>query len=93
MLSFHTYRIMASIINHLFNLYNIFLMIRIVSSWFPQANRYKIINFISYYTDPYLNLFRRFIPPLGGVIDFSPMIAYFFLKFLESIILKILTWL
>jgi YggT family protein len=37
-----------------------------------------VVGFIEEVTDPYLNLFRRFIPPLGGsgmAIDLSPMLA------------------
>jgi DNA (cytosine-5)-methyltransferase 1 len=41
------------------------------------------MQFISFYTDPYLNLFRRFIPPLG-MIDISPIIAFFALGFIEQ---------
>ena len=26
--------------------------------------------------DPYLNLFRGIIPPLGGTIDLSPILAF-----------------
>src|ERR1700722_19428575 len=45
--------------------YFIMLMIRIVGSWIPELMGSRFMLFISFYTDPYLNLFRRFIPPLG----------------------------
>jgi YggT family protein len=34
-------------------------------------------------TDPYLNLFRGLIPPLGG-LDLSPIVAFFTLNVLSS---------
>jgi YggT family protein len=44
-------------------------------SWFPNINWYnQPFNAIAQLTDPYLNLFRSLIPPLGGM-DLSPMLA------------------
>ncbi|MFM7545546.1 MAG: YggT family protein, partial [Synechococcales cyanobacterium] len=40
---------------------------------------------LSQLTDPYLNLFRSLIPPLGG-IDLSPMLAFFALQILQQLI-------
>lgn len=48
------------------------------------------MQFIAAMTDPYLNLFRRFIPPLG-MIDFSPIIAFISLSFLQNIIVSLIT--
>ena len=31
--------------------------------------------------DPYLNLFRKLIPPLGGMVDVTPIIALLVLQF------------
>ena len=38
---------------------------------------------------PWLNLFRRFIPPMGGV-DFSPVVAIIALQILQRLILQLL---
>lgn len=62
------------------------LFVRIISSWVPEWRSSKFVQFVSFYTDPYLDLFRRFIPPLGG-IDFSPILAFIALSFIEKIIL------
>lgn len=32
--------------------------------------------------DPYLNLFRKFIPPIGGMVDVTPIFALLVLQFL-----------
>lgn len=73
------------IIGLLFWIYLIMLMIRIVGSWIPDLMSSRFMLFISFYTDPYLNLFRRFIPPLG-MIDISPIIAFLCLGFIESLV-------
>lgn len=48
------------------------------------------MRFVSHYTDPYLNIFRRFIPPIGGVLDLSPLIGFFVLTLLEKFIIMLL---
>ena len=79
---------LAYIIHLLFITYTLFLFARIVISWFPAWQNHHLIRFISFYTDPYLNLFRRLLPPLGGVLDISPILAFFVLKILEMILLS-----
>jgi YggT family protein len=62
--------------------YFILIFIRILISWVPRMpyNRAlrATLTFVEEVTDPYLNLFRRVIPPLGGggfALDLSPMLA------------------
>lgn len=73
------------IVDTLFFVYFIMLFIRILSSWVPEYADSRPIRFIAYYTDPYLNLFRRIIPPLG-MIDFSPIVAFIALQILEGVV-------
>ena len=70
------------IIDSLFRVFLIMLFVRILGSWVPELNRYRFMQFITFYTDPYLNFFRRFIPPLG-MIDISPIFAFLALNVLE----------
>lgn len=74
----------------LFLSYTLLLFVRVIGSWFPQIAHYKFMRFVVHYTDPYLNLFRRIIPPLGGVLDLSPLLAFFALQIMEKIILSFL---
>ena len=56
------------------------LLVRVLLSWFPNLNWYNPpLSFLAQVTDPYLNIFRSIIPPLGGM-DFSPMLAIFVLQ-------------
>ena len=62
------------------------LLIRIILSWFPNINWLSPpFSILSQLTDPYLNVFRSFIPPLGG-IDFSPILAIFLLQIGEQVL-------
>jgi len=68
--------------------YLVLLIIRILLSWFPNVNWYNPpFSILSQLTDPYLNLFRSIIPPLGG-LDFSPMLAIFLLNPILSTLLN-----
>ena len=78
------------IISTLFYVYMLLLLVRIISSWFPEMHDHPLLIFIGKYTDPYLNIFRRVIPPIGGVLDISPIVAFFALQLLESIVQAIL---
>ena len=74
---------LAKIIHLLFLTYTILLFVRIIGSWFPTWQRTQLFRFVAFYVDPYLNIFRKFLPPLGGVLDLSPILAFFTLRILE----------
>ncbi|AHB89571.1 integral membrane protein associated with nucleod distribution YlmG [Thermosynechococcus sp. NK55a] len=67
-------------------IYLIILLIRVLLSWFPNINWYNSpFSILSQLTDPYLNIFRGLIPPIGG-LDFSPIIAFFLLQFIVQLL-------
>ena len=82
--------LLTQIIGWLFSIYTGLILIRIIGSWFPSFASHPIMRFVAFYTDPYLNLFRRIIPPIGGTLDLSPMLAFFALQLLEKLILYFL---
>ncbi|TVQ48911.1 MAG: YggT family protein [Gloeocapsa sp. DLM2.Bin57] len=68
------------------NIYLLLIFIRLILSWFQTADfAYQAISFLSPITDPYLNIFRSFIPPLGG-IDLSPILAIIVLQLVGSVL-------
>ena len=77
-------QIIAGALATFLNIYFVLLIVRILLSWFPNVNWLSPpFSVLSQLTDPYLNVFRSIIPPLGG-IDFSPMLAIFLLQFVAS---------
>ena len=77
--------------------YLVLIFIRIIMSWVPRMPYNRILsgflNFVSDVTDPYLNLFRRILPPvrLGpGALDLSPIIATFVLIIVSSIVANLI---
>ena len=54
------------------------LIARALISWFPDLQRYQIVQLLYDMTDPIIQPLRRIIPPIG-FLDLSVMIAVFFL--------------
>jgi YggT family protein len=80
---------MTEILYNFINIYLLLLFIRVLLTWFPNVNwSSQPFASLSQVTDPYLNLFRSLIPPMGG-IDFSPMLAFFALTFLQRLLVQL----
>ncbi|KEK25827.1 YggT family protein [Bacillus gaemokensis] len=60
-------------------IYSWALIIYILLSWFPGARESTFGDFLARICEPYLEPFRRFIPPFG-MIDISPIVAIIALK-------------
>ena len=63
--------------------YSMVIFVYVMMSWFPTdrgllADINKVLGRIC---DPYLNLFKKIIPPLGGMVDVTPIIALLVLQF------------
>ena len=72
------------IVNNLFYLYYILLIVRIFLTWIPNIDwDSKPFSYLCSITDPFLNIFRGIIPPIGGALDISPILAFFALQFLQ----------
>jgi YggT family protein len=79
---------LVPIIIQTIQIYTILLIVRILLSWFPNIDwSNPIFSTLSQLTDPYLNLFRSIIPPLGG-LDFSPILAFLLLQFVSRFLVQ-----
>jgi len=64
-------------------IYSFALIIYILMSWFPGARESTFGVFLGKISEPYLEQFRKFIPPLG-MIDISPIVAIYVLYIARS---------
>ncbi|TVQ22661.1 MAG: YggT family protein [Leptolyngbya sp. DLM2.Bin15] len=79
--------IATSLINFL-NFYTALLFIRILLTWFPTIDwSNPLLSALQQITDPFLNIFRSFIPPLG-MIDISPMLAILALQLVRGLFIS-----
>ncbi|WDF53160.1 YggT family protein [Paenibacillus sp. KACC 21273] len=56
------------------------IIIYILLSWLPSARESSFGQILARLVEPYLAPFRRFIPPIMGAIDISPIVALFVLR-------------
>ena len=79
----------AKVINNLFYFYFLLIILRIFLTWIPNIDWYKQpLKAVREVTDIYLDIFRRFIPPIGG-IDFSPIIAIIVLQLIQGVVVNL----
>lgn len=91
----------AQYVDSLFLVYIILIFARIVLSWviafrgslpYNRALR-TVTDFIESVVDPYLNLFRRVLPPVGGsrmALDLSPIVGVIVLVILQGIVVGLI---
>ena len=74
------------------NAYTTIIFIYVIMSWIPHSSGivgdvYRVLGKIC---DPYLNLFKRLIPPIGGMVDVTPIIALLVLQLVVRFVVGIL---
>ena len=63
------------VLRQILNFYQILIVVYVLMSWFPTRGiLFDIFSVLGTVVEPYLGIFRRFIPPMGG-LDFSPLVA------------------
>ena len=87
----------ADYVSAIFIVYIILIFARILISFLPRVpyNRplRMVLDFVTETTDPYLNFFRRFIPPVGGgglALDLSPMVGIIVLLVLQAVVVGLI---
>lgn len=78
------------------SIYSIVIVIYVLMSWVPNLRETKFGELIGKLAEPYLEIFRKFIPPLG-MIDISPIVAILALRLIQkglgNVFYIIISWL
>lgn len=79
------------ILIRLVDVYTMLIFVYVLMSWIPVKKGWleDIDRVLGKICDPYLDIFKKFIPPIGGIVDISPIIAIIALQF----VIRILYWL
>ena len=88
----------ADYVNAIFIVYIILIFARILLSYIPRIPYTRVgsavIGFVTEVTDPFLNFFRRFIPPIGGgglSLDLSTMIPIIVLLVVQAVVVGLIS--
>jgi YggT family protein len=88
----------ADYVGAVFLVYLILIIVRVLLTWIPRLpyNRTlrAVVGFIEEVTDPYLNVFRRFLPPVGGgafAMDLSPIIGIILLIIVRQVVVGLIS--
>ncbi len=82
--------IVAVLVTWLFGILQVALIIRVISSWVRLSEWSKWIRWTIPLTEWLLRPLRKFIPPLAGTIDLSPLVAWLLLALLKGVVLSII---
>tara|TARA_B100000575_G_C22529872_1_gene341719 strand:+ start:224 stop:502 length:279 start_codon:yes stop_codon:yes gene_type:complete len=70
-------------------IYSFILIVRVLLTWIPSIDWSNgILSAICSITDPYLNIFRGIIPPIGG-LDISSILAFLLLNVVQDLLLRL----
>ena len=85
----------ATIVSLLIQVYEFLLLIRVLLSWinvdpYRPVIDHPVVDILHRITDPVLAPLRRLIPPVGGAVDISPVVALIILEVLRRILVSVL---
>ena len=87
----------ADYVSVLFTVYTVLIFIRVLMSWFTRIPYnvwlMRVLDFVRETTDPYLNLFRRFVPMVRigpGALDLSPIVAVIVLLVVQAVVVRLI---
>jgi YggT family protein len=83
------------IVSLVFQAYQFLILIRVLLSWvnvnpYGRAINHPLIDLLYRLTDPVLEPLRRLIPPIGGMLDISPIVAMILLEVVRQVIVRLL---
>lgn len=82
---------LGRIIYELGNVYSLIILIYCIMTWIPVQHDgvlADIKGFFAKLSEPYLGLFRKLIPPIGGTVDVTPIIALVVLQLVVSFLAR-----
>jgi YggT family protein len=79
-----------NIVSLLFRLYGLLILIRVLLTWVNVSPYHPAVQLIHQVTEPVLAPFRRIIPPIGGTLDISPIVALILLEILSRVVVDLL---
>lgn len=80
----------AVVLEYVLQIYSWIVIARVVISWVNADPYNPIVRAIYSMTEPVLSRIRRALPVYGGGIDFSPIVVFIGIMFLQSFLVQTL---
>jgi YggT family protein len=88
----------ADYVAAVFLVYSILILLNILIGWMPRIPFYSrwfraLLDFVTETTDPYLNVFRRIVPSVGGsafALNLAPVVALIVLFVVEALVVGLI---
>lgn len=77
---------LAKVLETLISVLYFLILVRVLISWVNPDPYNTIVQFLYRVTEPILEPIRRFMPPMG--LDFSPIVAFLLLMFVDSFVVQ-----
>jgi YggT family protein len=81
---------LTSLVWTLEQIYFYMIIAYVLLSWLPNARESFVGKLLGKLVEPYLAPFRKIIPPIGGMLDISPIVAMLALQFVAWGIIAVL---
>jgi len=81
---------LAWIISVVFGIYEFLILIRVLLSWVNVSPFHPLVRILYRLTDPLLKPLQRIIPPIGGTVDISPVVALILLYIVQRVLISLL---
>lgn len=82
--------LISDIIGYLTTIYYFMIIAYVFMSWLPNVKESFVGEWLGKLVEPYLSPFRKLIPPIGGMLDISPIVALIALRFVAAGITTVL---
>ena len=81
---------LANLVRLIFSIYIMLIFARVIFAWLRPNMFNPLVRFIYLLTDPYLKIFAGIRFLRVGLIDFTPLLAFYFLYLLQELSYKVL---
>ncbi|MCL4393741.1 MAG: YggT family protein [Chloroflexi bacterium] len=82
--------LLVNFIDLFFSALTLAIIARALLSWFPIDPYNPISQILFQITEPILAPLRRLIPPIGGMMDITPIVALVIIQVLQAIVVSAL---
>jgi YggT family protein len=82
--------LLVSVIGWTFTILQLAILLRVIASWVGLSLYSKWLRWVFVLSEPILRPLRQVIPTLG-MIDITPLVAYFLLNIISSVLIGMLS--